>query len=182
LQQIGGLDALVAKLSNLKNALATEFSSTDALIKARLEGLKQSFQSWKVSLDEQVATFIGSTVSNFMYGLGQMAAGADMTGRDLGNTLLQGMAGFLKQLGQQMVEFGTIALLFGKLQLAMMFGDPFTKIGILALGGNIPASSIAVKYILAMSIAFNSLSTLSNMQSTIFNTISLRFIFKILFT
>jgi len=165
LQEIGGLDALVVKLTNLKNKLAGDFLGIQALIEARLEGLKQSFTSWKVSLDEQVASFLGSTVSDFLYGLGQMAVGAGMTGRDLGNNLLQGMAGFLKQLGQQMVEFGTIALLFGKLQLALMFGDPFTKIGAaLALIGVGAALSLAAGAI-AQS-AGNALSNSGQSQSS----------------
>lgn len=126
-QLIVMLESLGVKFKELSDP--NTFENIGKGMEQRLLSIKESFANWRIGLDQEIAMFIGSTVSDFAYGLGQMIAGADMTGRDLGNTLLQGMGGFLKQLGQQMVQFGMLGLLFGKLKLALMFGDPFTTIG-----------------------------------------------------
>jgi hypothetical protein len=101
---------------------------------------KQAHGSVEIRQGNTVVLATG--VSDFAFAIGQMFVTGDMGG--FGIEILSSVADFLKSLGSQMVQFGMMSVLFGKLQLALMLGDPVSKIAAgLALIGVGVAMSIA---------------------------------------
>ena len=133
----------IAKLKTELTGLRQDFVTATDLEKEQenLKKFQEDFKNFALNFEAQVINFLSSAVSDFAFAIGEMFVTGNM---DFGAALLTSVADFLKSLGAQMVQFGMMAVLFGKLQLALMFGDPATKIGAgLALIGVGIAMSIA---------------------------------------
>ena len=134
------VEKLKSQLAGLRvafgEAVDTEKTAED------LKKFKADFTNFTDNFNAQVINFLATGVSDFAFAIGQMFVTGDMG--SFGIEILSSVADFLKSLGSQMVQFGMMAVLFGKLQLALMLGDPVTKISAgLALIGVGVAMSIA---------------------------------------
>ena len=134
------VEKLKSQLAGLRvafgEAVDTEKTAAD------LKKFKADFTNFTDNFNAQVINFLATGVSDFAFAIGQMFVTGDMG--SFGIEILSSVADFLKSLGSQMVQFGMMAVLFGKLQLALMLGDPVTKISAgLALIGVGVAMSIA---------------------------------------
>ncbi len=56
----------------------------------------------------------------------------------VGNTIIQGLSSFLSEMGGMLVKYGTLAVLKGKLDLAILAGGP------VAIGAGIAAIAVGV--------------------------------------
>lgn len=81
------------------------------------------------AFSQTITNSISSGIANIGNAIGEaLVSGTDVMVA-MGSTLLQSLGSFLSDLGKQMIQFGVLGLLFGQLQLAFLFGDPYTKIG-----------------------------------------------------
>ena len=132
---------LTKELERLKLTLGDTLNTEIA--DENLKRFQEGFTNFMLNVTDQIAFFIGSTASDFAFALGEMFVTGNMGG--FGTELLSSIANFLKSLGSQMVQFGTLAVLFGKLQIAMMSGDPTVKIaaGLALIGVGLAMSLVA---------------------------------------
>ena len=107
----------------------TEFDRKQSLIQAKLLQFNDSVQSI-------MQGSLSSTFSQLGQSLGEALATGGNAIQAVGNAIIQGIAGFLGKLGKMMIEYGTMAIIKGKLDLAIAAGGP------VAIGAGIAAIAV----------------------------------------
>jgi len=116
---------------------------------ARIEANLLAFnQSVNGIVNGSLASTLGQIGTSFGEAL---ATGGNILSA-VGNTILQGLSNFLGQMGDLLIKYGTLAVLKGKLDIAIAIGGPFA----IAAGASAIAVGIALK---AASAAFGSLAS-----------------------
>ncbi|WP_395762350.1 tape measure protein [Elizabethkingia anophelis] len=111
-----------------KNVLKTIQANNEVFDKAR-EDQERIIEDYKKAVNELITSGIANSISDLFSSIGTAIGEGGNVLDAIGSSLIQSIGGFIKQLGSMMIQFGVLGLLYGKLQLALMFGDPFTKIG-----------------------------------------------------
>ena len=129
----------------LRIALARKQDQVAAAIERQTEaGIKQVEKGWKFtealdfvsqkvaetmkSFDDQLNKFLANSVSAAAEAIGQMITG-DLGLEGLVNAVLLQLAGFLKTIGQQLIEFGIMIVAF-KTTLKSVLANPWAAIAI----------------------------------------------------
>ena len=116
-------------------------------------GEETEFEKSLIAFNERVGSLVTSSVADTFGKLGQSIGEALATGGNvinaIGNTIIQGLGNFLSKMGQLLIEYGTLGVIKGKLDLAIAAGGP------LAIGAGIAAIAVGV----ALSAARGALSS-----------------------
>jgi hypothetical protein len=81
---------------------------------------------------------IGSTFSQLGTVIGEALATGGNVLQAIGQTLLQGLSNFLSSMGDLLIKYGTLAVIKGKLDLAILTGGP------VAIGAGLAAIAVGV--------------------------------------
>ena len=93
------------------------------------------------SANDLIVNSIGSTFANLGNAIGvALATGGDVLSA-IGTTILQALGGFLSDMGDLLIKYGTLAIIKGKLDLAILTGGPVS----IAAGVAAIAVGIALK-------------------------------------
>jgi hypothetical protein len=114
-----------------------------------LSGVNKRFDIEALMLEQKMKDFsdnvkqiLGSSMVNTFANIGNSIGQALATGGNViqavGQSILQGIGGFLSKMGQMMIEYGTMAVLKGKLDLAIAAGGP------VAIGAGLAAIAVGV--------------------------------------
>ena len=95
-------------------------------------------QEFNESANNLIAGSISQTFSNLGSSIGEALASGGNVLSAVGNTIIQGLSSFLSEMGGMLVKYGTLAILKGKLDLAILAGGP------LAIGAGIAAVAVGV--------------------------------------
>ena len=122
-----------------------EFQSIDWVAYANVKGLEEEklkllakLQEFNESANNLIAGSISQTFSNLGSSIGEALASGGNVLSAVGNTIIQGLSSFLSEMGGMLVKYGTLAILKGKLDLAILAGGP------LAIGAGIAAVAVGV--------------------------------------
>ena len=105
------------------------------------EGAEQmllKLQQFNESANNLIAGSISQTFSNLGSSIGEALASGGNVLSAVGNTIIQGLSSFLSEMGGMLVKYGTLAILKGKLDLAILTGGP------VAIGAGIAAVAVGV--------------------------------------
>jgi hypothetical protein len=98
--------------------------------------------------DANANTLIENSIANTFSNLGNAIGEALATGGNVlkaaGNSILQSMGKFLSDMGDMLIKYGTLAVLKGKLDLAILTGGPVSiAAGVAAIGVGIALKAIS---------------------------------------
>lgn len=121
------------RIDNKGRALAQQFKESTKLELGSIDTnrLDADFVNLTTRLNQfntEVSSIIGSSLASTLGQIGTAFGEALTTGGNvlnaLGQTLIQGLAGFLGKMGDLLIEYGTLAVVKGKLDLAIAAGGP----------------------------------------------------------
>ena len=122
-----------------------EFQSIDWVAYANVKGLEEEklkllakLKEFNESANNIIAGSISQTFSNLGSSIGEALASGGNVLSAVGNTIIQGLSSFLSEMGGMLVKYGTLAILKGKLDLAILTGGP------VAIGAGIAAVAVGV--------------------------------------
>ena len=125
----------------------------------RLAAHQEKIKGLLVNLNDEANNIIAGSIAGTFSGLGDAIGNALATGGNVlnaaGNAILAGLGGFLSDMGKSLVKYGTLAVLKGKLDLAILAGGP------IAIGAGIAAIGVGI----ALSAAGAALGSLANKGS-----------------
>ncbi len=132
-----GFDEIISnysdRIDNKGRALAMQFKESTKLELGAIdttstdlsfESLKLKLATFSTEVSNTISGSLTSTLSQIGTAFGEaLTQGGNVLGA-LGETLIQGLAGFLGKMGELLIEYGTLAVIKGKLDLAIAAGGP----------------------------------------------------------
>ena len=100
--------------------------------------LLTKLKEFNESANNIISGSISQTFSNLGSSIGEALASGGNVLSAVGNTIIQGLSSFLSEMGGMLVKYGTLAILKGKLDLAILTGGP------VAIGAGIAAVAVGV--------------------------------------
>ncbi|CAH56667.1 hypothetical protein PHG11b_40 [Flavobacterium phage 11b] len=95
------------------------------------------------SADDLIQNSLGNTFSNLGTMIGESLATGGNVLSAIGQTLIQGLAGFLSDMGGLLIKYGTLAIVKGNLDIAIATGGPFAiAAGVAAIGVGIALKAV----------------------------------------
>ena len=133
--QAAGVSNLTTETSGLANIAPTidtaRFDEGAAEMMLKL-------QEFNESANNLISGSISQTFSNLGSSIGEALVSGGNVLSAVGNTIIQGLSSFLSEMGGMLVKYGTLAVLKGKLDLAILAGGP------VAIGAGIAAIAVGV--------------------------------------
>jgi hypothetical protein len=143
----GQVDAFGNKIKELPNVIKSSLVQIPDIIDEGAILMAEALLNFNNSANELIVNTIGSTFSK----LGEAIGNAIATGGDvlsaIGSSLIQSFAGFLSDMGDLLIKYGTLAVLKGKLDLAILTGGPVSiaaGIAAIAVGVALKAAGGAI--------------------------------------
>ena len=155
-----GLDLKPAGVANVSeddgsfNDIAPKINTT--LFDEGAEQMLLKLQQFNESANNLIQGSISNTFSNIGSSIGEALASGGNVLSAVGNTIIQGLSSFLSEMGGMLVKYGTLAILKGKLDLAILAGGP------VAIGAGLAAVAVGV----ALSAAGAAIGSLSSKGSS----------------
>jgi hypothetical protein len=113
-------------------------------------------QEFNESANNIIQGSIANTFSNIGSSIGEALASGGSVLSAIGSSIIQGLSNFLSDMGKKLIEYGTLAVIKGKLDLAILAGGP------VAIGAGIAAIAVGV----ALSAAGAAIGQLSSSGSS----------------
>jgi hypothetical protein len=113
-------------------------------------------QEFNESANNIIQGSIANTFSNIGSSIGDALASGGSVLSAIGGSIIQGLSNFLSDMGRKLIEYGTLAVVKGKLDLAILAGGP------VAIGAGIAAIAVGV----ALSAAGSAIGELSSSSSS----------------
>jgi hypothetical protein len=107
-------------------------------LKEKLAVVNQSLIEFNASANDIIQNSIINTFNNLGTAIGESLATGGNVLKAVGNTILQGLAGFLSEMGSLLIKYGTLAVIKGKLDLAILAGGP------IAIGAGLAAIAVGI--------------------------------------
>jgi hypothetical protein len=143
----GQVDAFGNKIKELPNVIKSSLVQIPDIIDEGAILMTEALLNFNNSANDLIVNTIGSTFSK----LGEAIGNAIATGGDvlsaIGTSLIQAFAGFLSDMGDLLIKYGTLAVLKGKLDLAILSGGPVSiaaGIAAIAVGVALKAAGGAI--------------------------------------
>lgn len=144
------IDFMTAENKRLAQVMSSTPNIIDeSLVAIELEALRLS--ELKKRLNEDFNNLISSSVSNsiseIFNSIGESLAQGGNLMQNVGKTILKSLGGFLSKMGQMLIQYGTLAIIKGKLDLATMIGGPTaiaTGIAAVAVGAALSLAGGAI--------------------------------------
>jgi len=134
--------------------IAKDVQGAEGVIKTSMTGINvmfdtsslwmlESLQAFNDQANELIAGSIADTFGQLGTAIGEaLANGGNVLGA-IGSTILQSLGKFLSDMGGMLIQYGTMAILKGKLDLAILTGGPAAIVaGIAAVGVGIALKAI----------------------------------------
>ena len=144
-----GLSFADDNLSLMPRVDSTQFDEGAAAMILKL-------QEFNDSANNLIQGSIAQTFSNMGSSIGEALASGGNVLSAIGGSIIQGLSNFLSEMGGMLVEYGTLAILKGKLDLAILAGGP------IAIGAGIAAVAVGI----ALSAAGSAIGSLSSSGSS----------------
>jgi hypothetical protein len=143
----GQVDEFGNKIKELPNVIKSSLVQIPDIIDEGAILMAEALLNFNNSANDLIVNTIGSTFSK----LGEAIGNAIATGGDvlsaIGTSLIQAFAGFLSDMGDLLIKYGTLAVLKGKLDLAILSGGPVSiaaGIAAIAVGVALKAAGGAI--------------------------------------
>lgn len=136
------------------NGIAPKIDTT--LFDAGAAAMILKLQEFNDSANNLIQGSITQTFSNIGSSIGEALASGGNVLSAIGGSIIQGLSNFLSEMGGMLVEYGTLAILKGKLDLAILAGGP------IAIGAGIAAVAVGI----ALSAAGSAIGSLSSSGSS----------------
>ncbi len=121
-------------------------------LKEKLQVVNQSLIEFNAAANDIIQNSIINTFNNLGTAIGESLATGGNVLKAVGNTILQGLAGFLSEIGSLLIKYGTLAVLKGKLDIAILTGGP------VAIGAGLAAIAAGI----ALKAAGGAIGSLAN--------------------
>lgn len=146
-----GRAKIASVASGLESQGATQMSGdpvgqqiTPEALREKLGGLSQEFLNFNQDLNGIISGNISQTLSNLGTAIGDAIAQGTSITDAIGQTLIQGFAGFLSELGDLLIQYGAFAKIKGALDQAIAAGGPAAiAAGIAAVAVGVTLKGIA---------------------------------------
>lgn len=134
----GQVDAFGNKIKELPGVIKSSLVQIPSIIDETAILMTAALLEFNNSANELIVSTIAGTFSQ----LGEAIGNAIATGGDvlsaIGTTIIQAFAGFLSDMGDLLIKYGTLAVVKGKLDLAIAAGGP------ISIGAGIAAIAVGV--------------------------------------
>jgi len=107
-------------------------------LKDKLAQVNLALTEFNSSASQLIENSIAETFGNLGTAIGQALATGGNVLTAIGQTILQSLSGFLSDMGGMLIKYGTLAVLKGKLDLAILTGGP------VAIGAGLAAIGLGV--------------------------------------
>ena len=104
----------------------------------KLKVINQALIDFNASANDIIQNSIINTFNNLGTAVGEALATGGNVLNAVGNTILQGLAGFLSEMGSLLIKYGTLAVIKGKLDIAILTGGP------IAIGAGLAAIAVGI--------------------------------------
>jgi hypothetical protein len=134
----GQVDEFGNKLKSLPNTITASLGLASENMRAGLTEMQLALIEFNASANDLIVNSIASTFSQIGAAIGDaIATGGDVLSA-IGTTIIQAFAGFLSDMGDLLIKYGTLAVVKGKLDLAIAAGGP------ISIGAGIAAIAVGV--------------------------------------
>lgn len=134
----GQVDEFGNKLKSLPNTITASLGLASQNMRAGLTEMQLALIEFNASANDLIVNSIASTFSQIGAAIGDaIATGGDVLSA-IGTTIIQAFAGFLSDMGDLLIKYGTLAVVKGKLDLAIAAGGP------ISIGAGIAAIAVGV--------------------------------------
>jgi hypothetical protein len=134
----GQVDEFGNKLKSLPNTITASLGLASQNMRTGLTEMQLALIEFNASANDLIVNSIASTFSQIGAAIGDaIATGGDVLSA-IGTTIIQAFAGFLSDMGDLLIKYGTLAVVKGKLDLAIAAGGP------ISIGAGIAAIAVGV--------------------------------------
>jgi len=135
---VSTISGLGDTMAGFEDRTRTAFQNATGIVKEQTDLMKQVLIDFDASVNELITNSIANTFSNLGAAIGDaIATGGDVLSA-IGTTIIQAFAGFLSDMGDLLIKYGTLAVVKGKLDLAIAAGGP------ISIGAGIAAIAVGV--------------------------------------
>jgi len=135
---VSTISGLGDTMAGFEDRTRTAFKNATGIVKEQTDLMKQVLIDFDASVNELITNSIANTFSNLGSAIGDaLATGGDVLSA-IGTTIIQAFAGFLSDMGDLLIKYGTLAIVKGKLDLAIAAGGP------ISIGAGIAAIAVGV--------------------------------------
>ncbi|MFY7956732.1 MAG: hypothetical protein ACOVNT_01385, partial [Flavobacterium macrobrachii] len=135
---VSTISGLGDTMAGFEDRTRTAFQNATGIVKEQTDLMKQVLIDFDASVNDLITNSIANTFSNLGAAIGDaLATGGDVLSA-IGTTIIQAFAGFLSDMGDLLIKYGTLAVVKGKLDLAIAAGGP------ISIGAGIAAIAVGV--------------------------------------
>ena len=135
---VSTISGLSDTLTGFEERTRTAFQNATGIVKEQTDLMTQALVEFNASANDLILNSIGSTFSQLGTVIGEALATGGNVLQAIGQTLLQGLSNFLSSMGDLLIKYGTLAVIKGKLDLAILTGGP------VAIGAGLAAIAVGV--------------------------------------
>jgi hypothetical protein len=132
------LDLAVRQAEEAAKAIVDKLAPIQTGLKQGLGAMNLILADFNKNASELIENSIAQTFGNLGTAIGQALATGGNVLTAIGQTILQSLSGFLSDMGGMLIKYGTLAVLKGKLDLAILTGGP------IAIGAGLAAIGLGV--------------------------------------
>lgn len=134
----GQVDQFGNKIKALPNVISTSMGQVRTTFSSETLAMLETMQAFNTEMNNIINSSITDTFNNLGNSIGEALANGTSVFGAIGNTLLQSMGKFLSDMGGLLIKYGTLAVVKGKLDLAIATGGP------LSIGAGLAAIAVGV--------------------------------------
>jgi hypothetical protein len=135
---VSTISGLGDTMAGFEERTKTAFYLASSYVKDYTDEMKQVLIDFDAAVNDLITNSIANTFSNLGAAIGDaLATGGDVLSA-IGTTIIQAFAGFLSDMGDLLIKYGTLAVVKGKLDLAIAAGGP------ISIGAGIAAIAVGV--------------------------------------
>jgi hypothetical protein len=135
---VSTISGLGDTMAGFEDRTRTAFQNATGIVKEQTDLMKQILIDFDASVNDLITNSISNSFSNLGSAIGNaLATGGDVLSA-IGTTIIQALAGFLSDMGDLLIKYGTLAIVKGKLDLAIAAGGP------ISIGAGIAAIAVGV--------------------------------------
>jgi hypothetical protein len=135
---VSTISGLGDTMAGFEDRTRTAFQNATGIVKEQTDLMKQVLIDFDASVNDLITNSISNSFSNLGTAIGTALATGGNVLSAIGTTIIQALAGFLSDMGDLLIKYGTLAIVKGKLDLAIAAGGP------ISIGAGIAAIAVGV--------------------------------------
>jgi hypothetical protein len=135
---VSTISGLGDTMAGFEDRTRTAFQNATGIVKEQTDLMKQVLIDFDAATNDLITNSIANTFSNLGSAIGEALANGGNVLLAIGTSIIQAFAGFLSDMGDLLIKYGTLAVLKGKLDLAIAAGGP------VSIGAGIAAIAVGV--------------------------------------